>query len=75
MGTIETKFRTFPLEILAGDENLEVELKESGVSPVQVKGSSKRNVFDSGVCACFLFVVWVGEIGYFQVQFRSGLLE
>jgi tRNA G37 N-methylase Trm5 len=32
VGTIETQFRTFPLEVIAGDENLDVTLKESGVS-------------------------------------------
>jgi tRNA (guanine37-N1)-methyltransferase len=29
MGNIETQFRTFPLEVLAGDDDLEVELRES----------------------------------------------
>ena len=30
VGTIEHQFRTFPLEVLAGEPNLDVELKESG---------------------------------------------
>ena len=30
VGTIETEYRTFPMELLAGDDDLEVELRESG---------------------------------------------
>ncbi len=30
-GNIETRFRTFPLEVLAGEDNLEVSVRESGV--------------------------------------------
>jgi len=31
-GNIETRFRTFPLEVLAGDKNLEVSVRESGAT-------------------------------------------
>lgn len=31
VGTIETQFRTFPLEVLGGDDDLHVTLRESGV--------------------------------------------
>ena len=30
VGTIETEFRTFPMELIAGDANYDVQLKESG---------------------------------------------
>jgi tRNA (guanine37-N1)-methyltransferase len=30
VGNIETEFRTFPMEVIAGEENFNVELKESG---------------------------------------------
>lgn len=30
VGNIETKFRTFPLEILAGEDDLNVQVRESG---------------------------------------------
>lgn len=31
-GQIETEFRTFPMEVLAGDEDFEVSVKESGAT-------------------------------------------
>jgi tRNA (guanine37-N1)-methyltransferase len=30
VGTIATEFRTFPMEVIAGEANFDVELKESG---------------------------------------------
>lgn len=34
VGTIETQFRTFPLEVLAGEADLNVTMRESGVRNV-----------------------------------------
>lgn len=46
VGTIETQFRTFPLEVLGGEEDLNVSLRESGVRACACPSSWSDDLVD-----------------------------